>query len=70
MLNTKSYINGKWISGSGNNFSNINPSDTKDIIGEYQECTSAEFQEAVQSAKKAHLEWAAVGIEKKSNILL
>ncbi len=70
MLNTQSYINGKWITGSGNNFLNINPSDTKDIIGEYQECTSEEFQEAVQSAKKAQLEWAAVGIEKKSNILI
>ena len=70
MPNNQSYIDGKWISGSGKTFKNINPSDTQDIIGEYQECNLDEFNAAIQSAKKAQLEWAEVGIEKKSTILI
>ena len=38
MINNKSYINGEWVSGLGKSFANINPSDTKDIISEYNEC--------------------------------
>jgi acyl-CoA reductase-like NAD-dependent aldehyde dehydrogenase len=70
MQNNQSYIDGKWISGSGKSFQNINPSDTQDIVGEYQECNSDEFDLAVQAAKKAQIEWANVGIEKKSTILI
>ena len=70
MQNNQSYIDGKWINGSGKSFQNINPSDTQDIIGEHQECTSDEFDLAVQAAKKAQIEWADVGIEKKSTILV
>ena len=69
MQNNQSYIDGKWINGSGKSFQNINPSDTQDIIGEYQECNSDEFDLAVQAAKKAQIEWANIGIEKKSTIL-
>ena len=53
MPNNQSYIDGKWISGSGKSFQNINPSDTQDIVGEYQECNSDEFDLAVQAAKKS-----------------
>jgi len=53
MPNNQSYIDGKWISGSGKAFKNINPSDTQDIIGEYQECNLDEFNAAIQSAKKS-----------------
>ena len=69
MLNNKSYINGEWVNGLGKSFANINPSDTKDIISEYNECDSNQFNQAVEAAKKAQIEWASVGIEKKSNIL-
>ena len=70
MLNNKSYINGEWVKGLGKSFANINPSDTKDIISEYNECDSNQFNQAVEAAKKAQIEWASVGIEKKSNILI
>ena len=70
MINNKSYINGEWVSGLGKSFVNINPSDTKDIISEYNECNVEQFNQAVEAAKKAQLEWASVGIEKKSNILI
>jgi aldehyde dehydrogenase (NAD+) len=70
MLNNKSYINGEWVNGLGKSFANINPSDTKDIISEYNECDSNQFNQAVEAAKKAQIEWASVGIEKKSNILI
>jgi acyl-CoA reductase-like NAD-dependent aldehyde dehydrogenase len=46
MPSNQSYIDGKWISGSGRTFKNINPSDTQDIIGEYQECNLDEFNAA------------------------
>ena len=70
MLNNKSYINGEWVKGLGKSFANINPSDTKDMISEYNECDSNQFNQAVEAAKKAQIEWASVGIEKKSNILI
>ena len=58
------------VNGLGKSFANINPSDTKDIISEYNECDSNQFNQAIEAAKIAQIEWASVGIEKKSNILI
>ena len=69
-MNTKSYIAGEWVKGNGRSFSNTNPSDTSDIIAEYNECSNDQFNDAVNAAIKAQRDWEKVGIEKKSQILI
>jgi len=63
------FIGGQWLKGTGT-ITNINPSDTSDIIDEYSSATSDQFEQAVQSAIHAQREWEKVGIEKKSQILI
>jgi len=48
---------------------NFNPSDTSDTVGQYAVATPAEVAEAGAAARRAAPEWAASGIQQRSDIL-
>ncbi|KAA0890856.1 aldehyde dehydrogenase family protein [Pusillimonas sp. ANT_WB101] len=57
---TKRYgnlINGEWVDGESFNM-NVNPSDTRDIIGEYARASTAEAEAAVTAARAAFSAWS------------
>lgn len=64
----KNYINGEWINGDGE-ITNINPSDTNDIIGTYSCATLAQLDDAVAVARPGQQEWRQRGLEARQAIL-
>ncbi|MHB8142838.1 MAG: aldehyde dehydrogenase family protein [Thermoleophilia bacterium] len=63
-------IDGKWIdSGSGETFTNINPADRDDIVGNFQDSTVADIEAAVAAAQQARSEWRALGAPRRGEIL-
>ena len=68
-MKLSNYIAGQWVEGIGS-IKNINPSDTSETIDEYTSCSNEQFEQSIQSAAIAQKEWEAVGIEKKSQILI
>ena len=62
------FIGGHWISGK-DTFPNINPSDTRDVIGHYARGTEADVQAAVAAATAAFSRWAATTPQERFDIL-
>jgi alpha-ketoglutaric semialdehyde dehydrogenase len=58
MNNYRNYINGEWLeSASSETIPNINPANTKDIIGEVKLSTRDEARQAVEAAYDAFRDW-------------
>jgi alpha-ketoglutaric semialdehyde dehydrogenase len=53
----KNYVAGEWAAGAGIS-RNVNPSNTKDIIGEYAKADSAQTLQAIAAAKAAFPKWS------------
>ena len=53
----KNYVAGEWTAGAGIS-RNVNPSNTKDIIGEYAKADSAQTLQAIAAAKAAFPKWS------------
>jgi acyl-CoA reductase-like NAD-dependent aldehyde dehydrogenase len=53
----KNYISGEWVEGPGIS-RNINPSNTKDVVGEYAKADAAQTQKAIAAAKAAFPAWS------------
>ena len=51
-MQTNNYINGQWIKGDSG-VTNINPSDTRDAIGEFAQASTAQVEEAISAAAAA-----------------
>ena len=52
------YTNGKWVaSESGEMFENINPADTRDIVGRFPLSTNDDIYAAVNAAQNAFDGW-------------
>ena len=64
----QNYIAGQWSDGAGT-LSNINPSDTDDVVGEYARGGADDVEAAVAAAKAALPGWRRIGIQARSNIL-
>lgn len=63
-------INGKWIdSSTGKTFPNINPADSRDIVGDFPESSSEDTSAAIQAALKAYESWRLVPAPKRAEIL-
>lgn len=66
----RSFIGGEWIdSASGKTLPNINPADTRDVIGEAQICTREETRKAVEAAYGAFKEWKRTPAPARGRIL-
>ena len=53
----KNFVGGEWVDGSGLT-RNINPSNTKDVVGEYAKADKAQTEKAIAAAKAAFPAWA------------
>lgn len=62
------HIAGQWVEGD-DVIVNINPSDTRDVVGEYALASEAQTQDAIAAAKAAQSGWQAFTAEMRSDIL-
>ncbi len=59
----KNFINGKWVaSASGKTFDDINPANTADIIGSFQDSNEQDIKQAVTAAKAAFVKWNQIPV--------
>ena len=64
----QNYIGGTWVDGSGE-VENINPSDTRDVIGLFAQGSSAQVDQAVAAATEAQSAWKDYGLERRQAVL-
>jgi len=62
------YIAGRWIDGATWSL-NRNPSDTRDVIGEYAQADDAQIDEAIEAARAAFPAWSTSGVQERAEIL-
>ena len=64
----KNFINGEWIAGSRVS-RNINPSDTRDLVGEYAQGDAAQARDAIGAAQAAFPAWSVSTPQQRFDIL-
>src|SRR5436189_3130267 len=66
----KNFIGGTWMaSHSGQTFENLNPADTRDVIGVFQASDKRDVDDAVAAAKQAFERWRLVPAPKRAEII-
>ncbi|CAN5773804.1 aldehyde dehydrogenase family protein [soil metagenome] len=66
----KNLIGGHWVeSSSGGTFPSINPANTTDVIGLFQQATLEETKEAIATARSSQTAWAAAGPGRRAEVL-
>lgn len=68
MTRFDNFINGAWVPGVSTR-PNINPSDTRDVIGEYAQADAAQTAEAIAAAHAAFPAWAAATPQARFDVL-
>src|SRR6266567_7642891 len=64
----KNFVGGEWVDGSGLT-RNINPSNTKDVVGEYAKADKAQTEKAIAAAKAAFPAWSRSTPQERYDIL-
>jgi aldehyde dehydrogenase (NAD+) len=64
----RNYIGGEWVLGE-TSAPNVNPSDTRDIVGEYTRATRVQVETAVAAAAAAQPRWAASTPQQRADVL-
>jgi len=62
------YINGEWVQGARAS-RNINPSDTRDLVGEYAQADAAQTAAAIAAAQAAFAAWSLSTPQQRFDIL-
>src|SRR6201994_4507959 len=66
----KNFIGGEWAeSRSGQTYENLNPADTRDVIGVFQRSDKRDVDDAVSAAKKAFERWRLVPAPRRAEII-
>src|SRR3954466_953537 len=66
----KNFIGGEWAeSRSGQTYENLNPADTRDVIGVFQRSDKRDVDDAVSAAKQAFERWRLVPAPKRAEII-
>src|SRR5215831_16338774 len=66
----QNYIGGEWVdSSSGESFENINPADTRDVIGTFPLSTRQDVNDAVNAAQEAFTRWRRTPSPRRAEIL-
>jgi aldehyde dehydrogenase (NAD+) len=66
----QNYINGKWVpSSSGETFENVNPADTRDVIGRFALSTREDVDAAVSAALEAFNRWRLTPAPRRAEML-
>ena len=64
------YINGEWVaSASGDWFDNVNPADTRDVVGRFPLSTAEDIELAVGAARSAADRWRKLPAPRRAEIL-
>lgn len=64
------YIGGEWVSGELPAVANFNPSDLGDVIGQFDQASTAQVQQAIAAANRGKAQWSATGLEARYNALM
>ena len=66
----KNFVGGQWVAAlSGETFQNLNPADTRDVVGLFARSGQEDTRRAVDAAREAQPKWAAVPAPKRGEIL-
>ncbi len=66
----RNLIDGEWVEATtGDTFENINPADTRDVVGIFQKSGAADVEAAVDAAKRAFEKWRLVPAPRRAEIL-
>src|SRR6202140_4854629 len=66
----KNFIRGEWVeSRSGQTYENLNPADTRDVIGAFQRSTKHAVDAAVSAARQAFERWRVVPAPRRAEII-
>src|SRR5712675_2042932 len=66
----KNFIGGEWVeSRSGQTYENLNPADTRDVIGVFQRSDKRDVDDAVSAARQAFDRWRLVPAPKRAEII-
>lgn len=61
-------IAGEWLAGN-TSAGNINPSDTRDVIGVYTRATAQQIEMTIEAATVAQSKWAATTPQRRFDVL-
>ena len=64
----KNLINGEWVEGATAS-RNINPSDTRDLVGEFAQADAAQAREAIAAARAAFAGWSQSTPQQRFDVL-
>lgn len=64
----KNLINGEWVDGPRTS-RNINPSDTRDVVGEYAQADAAQAAQAIAAARQAQPAWGLATPQQRFDVL-
>src|SRR5512146_2615954 len=66
----KTLIDGEWLEAStGETFENLNPADTRDVVGIFQKSGAADVAAAVDAAQRAFAKWRLVPAPARAELL-
>ncbi|MBV9210389.1 MAG: aldehyde dehydrogenase family protein [Acidobacteria bacterium] len=66
----QNYIGGRWVaSASGETFENLNPADTRDVVGRFALSNAEDVTAAVDAAKNAFDKWRRTPAPRRAEIL-
>jgi len=68
MTQNKNLIAGEWVDGA-DTFASINPSDTRDVVGEFAAASAAQVAQAVEAARVAFAAWSQTTTQTRSDFL-
>ena len=67
-IHAKNFIAGEWVE-SKDHTQDLNPSNTKDVVGEYPRASAADADRAIAAAKAAFPAWSRSSIQERHDIL-
>ena len=66
----KNLIDGEWVeSKSGQTFENLNPADTREVVGIFQRSNKDDVNHAIEAAREAYKTWRLVPAPRRAEIL-
>ena len=66
----KNFIGGEWVeSHTGRSFENLNPADTREVVGIFQKSDAQDVNQAIEAARQAYKKWRLVPAPRRAERL-
>src|SRR5271170_6891134 len=66
----RNFIAGEWVeSRTGRTFENLNPADTREVVGIFQKSDREDVNQAIEAAKQAFKKWRLVPAPRRAEML-